>query len=357
MKILFVDLLFQHGNLHVDNYMMDIMANNCDVYLLMNEDFLSDKLQNRGRITVLGNPYTKTPNGGALSALQILRRMRLAAKYERELKPDLIYISTYETRVFPLGLKYFRNPRKIVVVENYNIDALCGKVQSYAYKLFAHHVHHLVYEPLFKDYLVEAYNINSDLIHYVPHIQYVKENERDDNLNNSQNQYDCIAISGSNDEGTVCDIIKKEKNEHFFEINRIKCFIKCKGIDFKSNYLTVNGRFIPTEEYEELYSKTKVVLVPFPLSYKYRMSGCIVDAFSHYKPVISSGIELAKYYSAKYGIIIRTTNSVEEMLDAVKELIDNREQYKFDFETFINDHSAFEVERNLMEMINIITKH
>lgn len=43
MKILFCDLLFETGNIHVDNCMIDIMTRDHDVFLLTDESFVSEK--------------------------------------------------------------------------------------------------------------------------------------------------------------------------------------------------------------------------------------------------------------------------------------------------------------------------
>lgn len=355
-KILFIDLLCQLGNRHVDNYVMNIMAKENEVYLLMNDDFIVQNLTNKKNIHILGNKLTNNEGGGLKRAFGFLKRMKLAAYFEKQINPDLIYVSAYETRTFWLGLCFFKNPEKIVVVENYNIDFLKDKTQDFAYRKFAPRVHHMVYEPLFKDYLTIAYNLDESKVHCVPHIQYMKEMEvfsGDD----TKNIYDCIAISGSNDVEMVREIVNKEEKDHFFSSNKIRCLIKCRAVTYESDYLNVVGKFIPTKEYNELYSKTKMVLVPFPLSYKYRMSGCIVDAFSHRKPVVSSEIELSKYYAKKYGNIISTAVDVDNMLKEIKRILENYNESLYNFDKFAFDHSPFEVERCLSTMINEISNY
>ena len=121
--------------------------------------------------------------------------------------------------------------------------------------------------------------------------------------------------------------------------------------------MSVTNGFIPTEKYEELYSRTKVVLVPFPLTYQYRMSGCIVDAFSHHKPVVSSNIKLAEYYASLYGSSIRTGKNVKEMLDYVKYILDNYQSLYFAFDKFEFDHSESEVKKSLSVMVNKMIKN
>ena len=354
MRILFCDILFQHGNRHIDNKMLDIMSKENEVYLLMNEDFIKYDHESLDNIIVLGNKYYENPKSWKGIRLQFLKRMRLAAKTSKKIKADLVYISTYKTSVFPFGLLFFHKKNRIVVVENNNIDLLKDKVNRITYSLFANKVHHLVYEPFFKDYLVSKISVKEHLIHFVPHLQYF------DTVSNNSSQeqyksYDCIAISGSNDSCFVQELVNLEKKYRVFENNRISVRIKCKSIEYHSEFLEVNGDFIKDKEYNYLYNSCKVVLVPFPLSYEYRMSGCIVDAFSYHKPVISNNIKLSEFYSRKYGFIIRTVNSPMEMIYSIFLLIKEEKDYQYDFSAFEYDHNQDMVKKRLDYMINKIT--
>ena len=107
MKILFCDLLFEYGNRHVDNSMISLMTKNHDVYLLMNDDFIADKSIINSNLKILGNKFSNRPKGVVSTAFQILRRMRLAAKYARELNlvgGTLEYYNLKEEQDFRLDI-------------------------------------------------------------------------------------------------------------------------------------------------------------------------------------------------------------------------------------------------------------
>lgn len=359
MKILFCDFLFQRGNRHVDSCMIDIMAQTNDVYLLMNDDFLqSEVVKNVQNIKVLGNKLYQNPHKLISYRIQIFKRMALAAKVAKNIKPDLIYISTYRTSVFPFGLLFFSRHSKIVVVENNNIDELKHWTHRFLYKSFANKVHHLVYESFFKDYLVSKIGVKEQVIHVVPHFQYKEEKQLVHNRT-SIKSFDCIAISWSNDENLVRELVKIEEEEHPLERNNINLKIKCRGYNYSSDCITIDGEFIPKNEYDALYSNCKLVLVPFPLSYKYRMSGCIVDAFSNHKVVVSTELELSKFYESKYGPIINTCRNAKDILFTIVDIVVNR-KYAPDssfFVRFENDHGINEIKTKLNEMIKVITKN
>lgn len=353
MKILFCDLLFESGNIHIDNCMIDIMTRNHDVFLLTDESFVSEKNKLNPRLKVLGNKYAENCNNNIfLYYWNLLKRMWLVRKQMKSLKPDLVYISVYETKFFPFSRLLFGNLKKVVIVENVNIDFLCRKRHSLMYRLFAKKVHHIVYEPLFGEYIKDRFAIPENLTHIIPHIQYVNEYQEDTmKCDVKGDTYDCIAISGSNDEGFINEIVRLEKEFHYFENYKIKCLIKCKNVQYESEYLNIVSSFIPTEEYKRLYRECKVALVPFPLSYKYRMSGCIVDAFSCHKPVVSSNIELAKFYNKQYGNIIKPYSNVQDAINEIINICINPKE-RYSFEGFEHDHSEVEVERSFNDFIS-----
>lgn len=352
MKILFCDLLFEYGNRHVDNSMISLMTKNHDVYLLMNDDFIADKSIVNSNLKILGNKFSNRPKGVVCTAFQLLRRMRLAAKYARELKPDVIYVSAYETRTFPIGLLFFDKTTNIVVLENYNIDFLRFRLQKLAYKMFANKVHHMVYESFFGDYLVNKIGVKKDLVHTVPHFYYPPYESGN---NSTINKYDFVGLSGSNDQNVIAEIVEIESKEHFFENNHIRCYIKSFAHHYESEYLTVTNKYLSTEEYNALYCDSKAVLVLFPTDYIYRMSGCIVDAFSNHKQVISTNLELAKFYHSKYGAIILPCKSSRDIVNQIKKLSSNIIQPVLDFSGFENDHSDETINSSLNKMLNSIT--
>ena len=224
------------------------------------------------------------------------------------------------------------------------------------YKSFANKIHHLVYESFFKDYLISQIGVKEQTVHVVPHFQYKEEKHLVQNKP-SYKIFDCIAISWSNDENLIRELVTFEEEHHLLEQNNISLKIKCKGYSYSSNSITIDGEFIPQNEYDELYTNCKLVLVPFPLSYEYRMSGCIVDAFSNHKMVVSTGLELSKFYANKYGPIINICRNAKDIIYTIVDIVVNH-KYALDssfFVRFENDHGLNEIKQKLNEMIREIT--
>lgn len=349
MKILFCDLLLQKGNKHVDECMLSILSEDNDVY------YLSDEIRSdQPNITYKTFCSNKNPSKIIPYYFTLFRRMIECAKYAKLINPDVICFSTYENRVFPLGLPFFVKKNHIVVVENNNIDYLTNRLHYYAYRLFANTVHHIVFEQLFGDYLEKEQQVTKNNIHVVPHIQYRKEYEIKQKEDNTTDVYDCIAISGSNDDTIIKDLINYENKNRFLEKNGVKLLIKSHSIQYESTSLKVIGDFIPIKKYNQLFKNCKVVYAPFPYTYKYRMSGCYVDSFSSHKAVVASNIELAKYYNKRYGDIIKPCCNIEETIKAIIYYCNNK--VDLDFSLFENEHSYNAVKEALIKALESIRK-
>lgn len=349
MKILFCDFLFENGNRHVDNFVIDLLAQDNDVYLAMNEDFVCREFINKKNVHILGNKYKETPSRYRKKLIQCLKRMFLASQYDRRINADIIYVSVYDTRVFSLGQFFFRNKKRIYIVENNNIDFLRFKSYRKAYNTFSNKVHHIVYEGLFKDFICNKMGVNSDLVHVIPHVQYRNEYSEDDSVIDPNFIFDCIAISGSNEDLFIKELIRFEETYCLFEKNRIRVLIKSHKIKYETPYLKVICDYIPIDKYNQLYKQCKVVYAPFPSSYKYRMSGCYVDSFSNHRPIVATDIELAKYYHERYGNIIKPCSSIRESVDEIVYFCNNNVCLNFD--RFERDHSIDEVNKALRETI------
>ena len=355
--ILFCDLLLEKGNRNIDNHVIKIMSETNQVHVLANDDFDVSSISNLDNVYILDNKYGENKKSRFAYYRQVLLRTRLLAKYIKQVQPDLIYISVYHTNLFFFGLPFLRKYlSKIVILENYNIDSLIKNTDRIFYSVYKNCVNHLVYEPYFKDYLCQEVGVREDKVFVMPHMNYAADNIAT-NCQITCMDYDCVSLSGSVDESVIEEIVRYEEKHHFFATHKIKCFIKSKLNQYESEYLTVKGGFIETKDYERMYHNSKVILIPFPLTYKYRMSGCVVDSFSHHKPVVSTNFMLAKYYHNKYGNIISPCNNTRDMLEAIKYYINKSKIAPSDFIAFENDHGYKAVKSSIQSMIIKIKQH
>lgn len=328
MKILFCDFLYQNGNRHINAEHIKIMSSWSEVVVLAKDDYMDVRCDN---VKFISRPYFEKQFGKLKILLNLIRVMYVSSKIAKKEKPDYLFFATYETRTFALGQLFFRNKMKIYLMENINIDLLDSVFSRYCYNVYKNKVHHIVMEKYMGDYLEENIGVKNSLIHHIPHPCY-------NTVLCSQNIFDCIALSYSNDESIIEEIVAIESRENILK-NAGKCVvIKSKKISFNNGYLRVENRRYTDEEYNYLFSNTKMVYLPFPKSYRYRMSGNIIDAFGAKKVVITTDIMLATYYSEKYPTICKIIDDARSVINFIAEN-DSIECDENEFLDFLQDHS------------------
>ena len=343
MKILFCDFIFQKGNAHVDTEIIKSFLRKNDVTVMANSDRYSDKLP--GAHFVENKHYVRE-KGTIKIYLGILRNMILAAKYANKYRPDCIFVSVYETRSFALGRLFFKDKNKIVILENANIDLLKKKSYRFFYNLYCNKVRHVVYESYMKDFLCKDICIKNELINVMPHPCYECIG-----LNTKKKEFDCIAISGSNDENQIREFVSYEKEHQVLRQNNIRVLIKSKETKYDNGFLVVTDEYFSNEDYESYFENCKVVYTPFSDTYKYRMSGCFVDSFSHRKPVVSNTIMLATYYEKKFPGIIYTSCSPERIIKLMIQLCNQKIDSSM-YDAFLEQHSRKYIDLSVDSILN-----
>ena len=349
MDILFCDFLLERGNVNVDARMIDLLAEEHNVVCSLPKSWYPCDFKNEDKILFLDLIKTNNSKNAIVYKLQTLKRMRIISKLAKEYIPDLILVSTYETRIMPIGLRFFKkNRKKIIVIENNNIDLLANKVHRFCYNIIKNKVFHIVYENYIKDHLITELGIDKGRVCCVPHVMYKQEKH---SFRSLLSNFDCIAISSSTDEEFIKSMIDFETENKFFKNNNIKILIKSSRYQFDDDFLRVINKMIPKEEYDYYYSSCKIVIAYFSNDYNYRMSGTIVDAFSNEKIIISNNFSLANYYSQKYEGSIIVANSIDDLALKIVRLVRTplkNERYK----DFYNDHSPLLVKRRLNIALN-----
>lgn len=343
-KILFCDYLFQTGNICVDNVFLDILCKNNDVYALTSHD----RVPKENKVTIIEKSFYKYKKGKIRNFFRIIRIMINSARYARIIKPDMIFISVYETRLFGIARSIISKKIPIAILENINVDMLENKLYLWCYKKYSNKVYHFVYENYIGSYLINKIGVKREKVFTISHPTYP-----DISIENNEiyKKYNLIAISGSNDDNWIQQIIDFEKETSFFVNNKISFLVKSKTNCFSDDFLVVVNNHLSNAEYNYYYHNCDFVVAPFPLSYKYRMSGCLIDSFSNNKRVIATKFMLALEYERKFDGIIKCFDNIEELLNIVLS------DWKTNSDAFIDfkkEHSANKIESQFDYALNTI---
>lgn len=329
-KLLFCSFIFENGgSSHLNTELVRILSKRFDITLLSNKEFLTDEISNINLI----EHQSYAVRSGFSNIIGIFRNMWIAARTERKIKPDIVLISVYETKYFVFGRLFFKDKKSLAIVENNNIDHLDKWINKACYSLYSKKIKHFVFEEFIREYLINKYNIPSNMVYVLPHVLYKSENED----SNNAGIFQCVALSTSNDEQKISELMEAE-NEFGILINRnTRMFIKSKSIEFDDGFLVVKKGFIPADYYNELTNSCRLIYAPFRSDYKYRMSGWVIDGFSAHKRVVATSFMLAKEYAILYPELISVCDNAIETLNLICEL--SSSDALIDFSRYEYDHS------------------
>ena len=334
MKILFVDFIYfvkTHKNMNVE---------------------LIKALNKVGEVTVLSPSgyYDTMPENIQWIQYQPLKEqvkyrdrlsnsmkiMKMASRLDKKKHFDVIWVPTFDNLAFAIGHFFFQNKEKMFLMHQYNTDMIqISKRDRKAFSSYKHKVHHVLAEEFFCDFIREELGVEEELLHYVPHPAY-------DLKEDVEKIYDCVGISNSNVEELIQSIIEYEQRTQVFKIKKKKVILRSKQYEYDDGYLKVFQGFLPKEEYMDYMKHAKIIYMPFPQSFCYRISGTLIEALSAETIVVGTGIPLIKDYQKRYTGCCYVAECVEELVDTICE---DKEKNIENFQRFKREHSEAEVAR------------
>lgn len=343
MKVIYLDFLIPKGHHNQNQYYISTFSQIGEVIVVTPPGFYDIDEEN---VLIVEDKHIGMSEGKFSTRMSVLKNMKIANRFVRKYKPDIIFISSYDTFMFPLF--YIMNrKRNLFLLHHNNIDELINPYKRKSFNFYMNGVKHVVFEEFIKEKLVRDYGISNSDVFLLPH----QLNVNDEGSSDEPVLYDCVGLSNSNDENIISELIEKEKEESIFKKNDLKIVLKSSEVSFDNGALKVIKGFLPVEEYNNYFNQTKSVFMPFPSQFQYRMSGTLVDALSNNKRVISSDIALMQYYKDAYPNICYIFKDGDEL---VRNLLCNIEDNRYleEFDRFRSKHSSGNIKKSLLNIIN-----
>lgn len=342
MKILYMNLLYNNcGQRRMDENIIRELVKIAEVYVVCPESWYEHIID--GANYIYFSPKTRMKKQVAINYVNSIKNTVFALKMCRQ-KFDYYLFASYETIVF--SFLRFVKPSilcKSFIIHNNNIDGINEKkLKKLFFKIYARRINHIVLEDFIGEYLKREFGLKEKSVFLLPH-------PINSNGYNKEKLYDCVGISNSNDEIWINDIIKLEKETDLLKKNDCKVILRSKMNSFNDGYLIVINGWLSDKDYNNFINTAKCIFLPFPSSFRYRMSGSLVDAFSNHTIVIGSRIPLFNYYSMKYKNICKVVSSSYDFCSAIIELKDVVMSENV-FDAFIQEHSQKEVLNSLKRM-------
>jgi len=340
-----VDFLFPKGHKELNKHLISCLAKISDVRVVAYEDYFDQHFNDIPNVSVKKIKTLVTKKNVILSRVYALKNMLNINRILNWKDYDFIWINGFETITFTIGKKLIRN-KKVYLVHHNNTDELANKVKRFFFDRYKNKVFHIVFEEFIKEYLIKEIGVEEDRVFVIPHPLNYQDTigiRVDDKL--------CVGLSNSNDELTISDIIKRERESSIFKRDNIKLVLKSSGKHEGSQTLRIVRGHIAKEEYDDYIKRCAFVLVPFSLSCKNRTSGLIIDALSNEKIVIGSNIPIVRAYATAYQHICYIFNDIGEIPGIMLNSSRISQEARSEFKKFKYTHSDFVIIEEMKKML------
>lgn len=261
------------------------------------------------------------------------KKLNVAYQLDKQEHFDYLFFASFHIIALPFYLKKFAGfDKRIFITHHDSVDRITNhNLYGRIFNLYKNLVNHVVLEKFIGYFLIDGLSIDSRKVFCVPHPLNCTEE-------NKQIVYDCVGISNSNDEAVIKEIVEYEEKTRIFEKKHKHIVLRSKNTQYDNGFLKVIKGYLEDKEYYDYVVATKSLLVPFPLSFQYRMSGTVVDAFSNNIRVVGSKIPLLEYYEGMYPNICRTYETAEELIQ-ILDNIGSNDKFEYEFDQFKEKHS------------------
>ena len=329
MKILLAEALPTRGHRVLLIHTYEILSKQHDVTTIIPQEEIKDG------INAIINPYGYFSKKGNkinewMCFLQYSKR--IIKQISREFNNndyDCLILLTYEEITLYLFNKYLKKQNKIFIMQHVNVDiASRSKIRRFALKKNLNRFNNIVQCGFIYEYLRKNYKTTNTIVW--PHPLNIMDSKGIQEIQERK----FVGLSYSNDESYIEKIIDHEKETSFFENNNIKLILKSQKNSFDNGYLKVVKGYISNEDYDQWINTSIGLVMLFPYSFKYRMSGTLMDALSNNKVLLSTGIKLIEAASPNYRNLIHiiTIDSLyQELLTIVGKRLSADEFKSFEF--------------------------
>lgn len=274
-----------------------------------------------------------------------LRAQKFICNLNNKYDIGATFVVTYDEIALAIGriAGFIRGP--FLVLHNLNPDdILVSKIRRFTYNLIKNRVYSVVLAGFIKDILVSSLHTNPGKVLVLPHPMNPVTNK-------SVVDIDCVGISNSNDEEIIDNIINEEKANELIKKKNLKVVLKSRVHKFDNGYLKIISGFIDSRIYDDYIARAKCIFIPFPTSFKSRISGTLIDALSNNKSVIGTNVPVITQSSKCYGEVIKIFNESTFVNDVIEAGF-NEHLKDENFCRFQEKHSDISISKILSRAVN-----
>ena len=336
---LFLDFMVQNSHKVYCNALISAINEVATSVVVEKKDYIYDKDESHSVFTI----KTKEIDGNypVIARYNTVYNFFQAIKAVEEYCFDKVVVLGYEPVMFYFMIDKLKKIGKVYLVQHHQLDEVsCSRIKRAIWDTYKNDVNHILLDDSIKYVAADCLSIDKKKIHTFPHpYMYVKEKKQ----NSDDDLIRVLSISQSNDVIQMKKLVEYEQETGFLRKNNIQIIIRHNDKVDTSNlkaFYEING-FLSIDEYIRLNNMADIVFMPFPLNYKIRCSGTLIDALSARKKVISSNIIESAAYAKMFPSICKIYDNVSQVGHQILAL--NMEKNKNDYNKFIKYQDEMKV--------------
>lgn len=317
---LFVDFMVEDAHKVYCNALISALSEKYSTFVIEKKSYINGNSDNNHRIIDI-NTKEIVGNYPFKARFNTYYNFKNTLKELSNYTFDKIIVLGYDPVMFLLMYKKICSLGKVFLVEHHQLDEVdTSKWKNEIWNRYKNLVNHIVLDESIAVEMSKRFNINRKRIFIFPHPCIF--NDKKNVKKNESGKIKVLAISNSNDVRQVNELIESERKFKYFEKSSIEIILREKegiNIDGLTAFKCIKG-FLTDEEYMRLNENSDIVWMPFPLDYKYRCSGTLIDAIAAGKKVISSEVLESLAYEKKFPELCKTYSNVNTIYKLINEL-------------------------------------
>lgn len=311
MRIAVVQTLYPQGHRSLDKGFVKVLSKEHDLLIVDDGKYFPDNITDNPNISRVTVPHFHIKRCESLK--RILRRVDLFLIFFvlriRHEEFDIILFLNIDNDIYKIE-KWLPNKRRIIIHHN-DIDVLTTsteKIHQYFNRAKKKFIHICL-----ADYISDAFrsyaHLNDNYV-YTVHQPLVFKSKTKEVIKEEV----VVGIGNSMDENFIKELIELDMMEEL----PCKLILRSKNISYSGRNMEVFMGFLVRDKYEELYNKSKVSLVTYPLNYKFRYSGIIDDSLSKGLTVFSNDTLCGRYFATMYPESVFLINDARHLWTMLK---------------------------------------
>lgn len=324
MKILYIDPFSSLSHVNFNKMHIEaIYKITRDIHFVFKEDYYREVgVQSSNVCYTIPSSCIKRNNSGLINRFYmclVLWKIRMNVPL---IQYDKIIFAAYEE--ISLFFAFYSVP--LFLINHNNISGLDNKVKRFFFKAISKRNTHIVLESYIKDYLNSLGISKVEVVHHGLISSY---------SNYSSNRVDALWMYRkflfspsmlSTDVLFMKNLIEDKMFLKYLEEHDLFLILRSKILKSSSNRIRIFSDYLSKEDYRWYFLNATAILLFYPKSFKYRVSGVLLESISCGKKTILSDIKAFRQYENLFGANAYFS-SIEDLLKSIEFVLTERNEH------------------------------